>query len=269
MSNLAQRVWSSVILATIFLAATIAGGAPFVVLVTIMASIFWAEWTDMKMPGRDDRLQMTGILALIAIALVVLVLPPEAVAPGLVAVLAGFSAVTVLLRDPRGIGGFVYAALLLAALALLRGEWGDRAGLVAILFLVAIVWATDIGAYFVGRSVGGPKLAPRVSPKKTISGAIGGLGAAVAAGVLVHLAFGVRSAGTAALLAILLSVLAQAGDLFESWIKRRAGVKDSSNVIPGHGGMMDRVDGLVFAAIGLWVAGAASAGIATPSRAFF
>src|SRR5207244_9116237 len=118
----------------------------------------------------------------------------------------------------------------------------------ALIFLFAVVWSTDIAAYFAGRALGGPKLAPSVSPKKTWSGAIAGLAAAIA------IAIGVANfgglAGTLALsaIAVMLSVVAQAGDLFESALKRRFGAKDSGHLIPGHGGLMDRLDGFVAAA---------------------
>ncbi|MCR9122733.1 MAG: phosphatidate cytidylyltransferase [Phyllobacteriaceae bacterium] len=269
MSNLATRVWSGVVLGTIFIAVTIAGGTPFVMFITLIAAIFWVEWTDMKMPGSDDRLQPVGILALIGLAVIVLFAPPAAKTILLLAVLAAFAVAAFGLKDRRAIGGFVYAALLLISLGLLRGDWGFEPGLAAIIFLVAVVWATDIGAYFVGRRVGGPKLAPRVSPNKTISGALGGLASAIVAALLVDALFGVSSFWAAIALALFLSVLSQAGDLFESWIKRRAGVKDSGRVIPGHGGVMDRVDGLVFAAIGLWFACVLRAGIDQPAHAFF
>lgn len=269
MSNLATRVWSGVVLGTIFLLATVMGGAPFVLLVTLIAAIFWSEWTDMKMPGADDRLQPVGIVALIGCAFVVLATPPAVQIPLLLVVFALFALSVVGLRDRQAIGGFVYAALLLISLASLRGHWGFQPGFEAIVFLAGTVWATDIGAYFVGRAVGGPKLAPRISPNKTISGALGGLGAAIVAGLVVHMVFGVTGWAVAAILAVFLSVLSQAGDLFESWIKRRAGVKDSGSVIPGHGGVMDRVDGLVFAAIGLWFACVLSRGMTEPARAFF
>ncbi|TIW34428.1 MAG: phosphatidate cytidylyltransferase, partial [Mesorhizobium sp.] len=133
--------------------------------------------------------------------------------------------------------GLAYASLSGLSLALLRN--GDRSGLIAILFLFAVVWATDIAAYFVGRAVGGPKLAPSISPGKTQSGALGGAVGGVVAGVLLASATGVGNLGTLGLVALALSVVAQAGDLFESWVKRRHGQKDSGNLIPGHGGVMD------------------------------
>jgi phosphatidate cytidylyltransferase len=115
------------------------------------------------------------------------------------------------------------------------------------LFIFAVVWATDILAYFVGRALKGPKLAPSISPGKTWSGAIGGTVSGVIAGSLVTLGVFSRLSFWTIVIAFLLSVASQIGDLFESFIKRQFGVKDSSRLIPGHGGVMDRVDGLVFA----------------------
>ncbi|MEQ8695283.1 MAG: phosphatidate cytidylyltransferase, partial [Bauldia litoralis] len=141
--------------------------------------------------------------------------------------------------------GVFYAAVFGLALLILRE--GDL-GLAAIAFVFAVVWATDIGAYFAGRAIGGPKLWPAVSPKKTWAGAIGGLVAAVIAGLATAAVVGLPLAGALVIVIVVMSVAGQAGDFFESFIKRRFGVKDSGTIIPGHGGMMDRVDGLVFAA---------------------
>jgi phosphatidate cytidylyltransferase len=125
---------------------------------------------------------------------------------------------------------------------------GPDYGFAAILFLFVIVWLTDIIAYFVGRSAGGPKLMPRVSPNKTWSGALGGTVAAVAGGVIVARQFGIDGLVPVAVIAFVLSVASQAGDLLESAIKRRFNAKDASQLIPGHGGLMDRLDGFVAAA---------------------
>lgn len=136
--------------------------------------------------------------------------------------------------------GVPYVGLTAVALIWLRDA--DAAGLRDVLFVLLVVWATDIAAYLVGRLVGGPRLAPRISPGKTWSGAAGGLAGAVLAGWLV--APGLSSV----LVAAGLSVVAQAGDLMESGIKRRFGVKDFGKLIPGHGGLLDRLDGVLTAA---------------------
>ena len=142
------------------------------------------------------------------------------------------------------VAGFIYA--LIPALALL---WiRDRApqGLELLLWVFIVTWTTDIGAYFAGRAIGGPKLAPRISPNKTIAGLVGGMISATLAGYAWAEAWSLS--GTLFWLAPLLAVAAQGGDLFESWMKRRAGVKDSGNWLPGHGGALDRLDGLVVVA---------------------
>jgi phosphatidate cytidylyltransferase len=129
-------------------------------------------------------------------------------------------------------------------------------GFVGLLFVFAVVWATDIGGYFVGRTVGGPKLWPGVSPKKTWAGAAGGLSASVAAAAIIaafdphkEIAALALKIGPLAVLGAVLSIAAQFGDLFESAVKRRFGVKDSSHLIPGHGGLMDRLDGFIAAIV--------------------
>jgi phosphatidate cytidylyltransferase len=151
-------------------------------------------------------------------------------------------------RDPAWIaGGVVYAGALLLASVYLREE--TPAGFVAIVFLFAVVWSADVAGYFAGRAFGGPKLAPSISPKKTWSGAIGGLFASIAAALAMAQVIGSNEFLRAALLGGMLSVAAQAGDLFESRIKRRFDVKDSGGLIPGHGGVMDRLDGYLAAAV--------------------
>jgi phosphatidate cytidylyltransferase len=142
--------------------------------------------------------------------------------------------------------GLAYIALAGAALLWLRRDPG--AGRADVLFLLLVVWAGDIGAYLIGRWIGGPRLAPRISPGKTWSGAIGGLLAAVAAGMLVAHLLSDAATWRAVVIAAVLGVVAQAGDLLESFVKRRLEVKDSGQLIPGHGGLFDRLDGVLAAA---------------------
>ena len=146
--------------------------------------------------------------------------------------------------------GIVYLGIPVAALAHYRGD--TTAGLILVFWLVALVAATDIGGYFVGRTVGGPKLWPAISPGKTWSGTLGGWGLAAVVG----LGFGLFAPGwelwPTVTLSLLLAASSQIGDLAESWLKRRQGVKDSSRLIPGHGGILDRLDGLV-AAVNVYV----------------
>jgi phosphatidate cytidylyltransferase len=143
--------------------------------------------------------------------------------------------------------GLFYVALAGAALLWLRDD--PISGRADVVFLLLVVWANDIGAYGVGRWFGGPRLAPRISPGKTWSGAAGGVLAAVVLGLLAaHLLSHTGTAWRAALAAALLGVVAQAGDLLESFVKRRIAVKDSGHLIPGHGGLFDRLDGVLAAA---------------------
>jgi len=122
-------------------------------------------------------------------------------------------------------------------------------GLHIALWLPLTVIAADVGAYFAGRFIGGPKLAPRISPNKTISGAVGGQVAAVIVGTAYAAIAGVGSIPLIALVSFLVAIVSQAGDLTESAAKRRYGVKDSSSLIPGHGGLLDRFDGLIAAVL--------------------
>jgi len=144
------------------------------------------------------------------------------------------------------IAGLVYAAVAFIAPMLLRAD--AEHGFAALVFLFAIVWMTDIMGYAVGRAIGGAKLWPAVSPNKTRSGAIGGLAGALAAGIVIAASLSLAVLPIA-ILSVILSMVAQAGDLFESAIKRRFGAKDTSHLIPGHGGLMDRLDGFITAAL--------------------
>jgi len=147
------------------------------------------------------------------------------------------------------LGGGVKGALMVAGpilvLGAIAGLWfiRDRLGVTAALWVFGMVWATDIGAYFAGRAFGGARLAPKISPSKTWSGLIGGMVAAL----IVSATLGDRGGitGVPLWIGLVMGLLAQLGDLGESWMKRRAGVKDSGKLIPGHGGLFDRVDGLL------------------------
>jgi phosphatidate cytidylyltransferase len=142
--------------------------------------------------------------------------------------------------------GSIYIGLSATMLVVLRGDGAEAA-----LLPVVLVIATDIGAYFAGRTIGGPKIAPSISPSKTWAGLVGGmLASGLAATLPAFLFVGGATAGKLLLVqlfgfGLIAAVCAQVGDFFESWMKRRAGVKDSGNLIPGHGGLFDRIDGLL------------------------
>lgn len=247
MSDLRLRVISAVILGPLVLGIAYWGGAAFAVLILIAAGLFLREWFTMTGTRDATAPAIAGYLAL-ALAGVAFHLGYPGAALALVAggavaayIFSGFNV------SGRWAGeGVLYSGLSLYALLAARS--GDD-GHIFLLFLLMVVWATDICAYFSGRAIGGPKLWPKVSPKKTWSGALGGLLFAILFGTGLVAAFGQENLVGWAALAALLSVVSQAGDLLESAVKRRFDVKDSSNLIPGHGGIMDRVDGLVAAAI--------------------
>jgi len=155
--------------------------------------------------------------------------------------------------------GALYAGAMLAAPLVIRAD--AELGFVAMIFLFAVVWATDVAAYFAGRLMGGPKLCPAVSPNKTWSGAVAGTLAGIAAGLAVAAVADVGWLAVIAAVGLVLSIFAQLGDLFESSLKRRFGVKDASHAIPGHGGLMDRLDGFLAAALVAALVGLARGGI--------
>ncbi|MFZ2099574.1 MAG: phosphatidate cytidylyltransferase [Oricola sp.] len=270
MSNLKARMLSALVLGAVVLIATFAGGWMFAVVSTAIAMLVWAEWVDVVCPNGDDRIRLLGFFFLGLVFLGALFAPNGAMPVIWASATVLFAVASVILVGGMwSVAGFLYSGGALVALIMLRESGASASGLVALLFLFAAVWSTDIGAYFAGRHFGGPKIATAISPNKTWSGAIGGLTAAVIAAIIVFLIAGLHSLALAAALAAILSVVSQVGDFFESWVKRRAGVKDSSRIIPGHGGVMDRVDGLVFAAIALWILCILASGFARPSAAFF
>jgi phosphatidate cytidylyltransferase len=160
-------------------------------------------------------------------------------------------------------GGVLYAAMLLIPAVMLRSDpaWG----FIAIIWLFAVVWAEDTGAFFTGRFFGGPKLAVSISPGKTWSGAAGGTIAGILAGNIVILVAGIPWRPAHLALAFAVAVAAQLGDLLESAIKRRFAVKDASSLVPGHGGLMDRVDGFLFAAVLALAIGFVHGGVRSPA----
>ncbi|MDG4897809.1 phosphatidate cytidylyltransferase [Mesorhizobium sp. WSM4976] len=269
MSNLQQRVISAIVMAALTLVLTWLGGLPFRLFCAGITALIFYEWTHMARPGNGAAL---GLLpeALILVFIGALIAGVPALwLLLLVAMLVAVAAVAARIREAAHweASGVAYAALSSFSLAYLRDD--NHSGLMAILFLFAVVWATDIAAYFVGRAVGGPKLAPSISPGKTQSGAVGGAVGGLVAGLLLAIAAGAGNLVQLGLAALALSIVSQVGDLFESWVKRRHGAKDSSNLIPGHGGVMDRVDGLVAAAFALYVIGWVSAGAEHPALGLF
>jgi phosphatidate cytidylyltransferase len=269
--NLALRVASAAVLGPAVLALTYLGGWPFLALCFLGALGILYEWTLLTVGSLEPRILIPGVIGLLAAAFFVGAALPN-VALGVTVVSAAVAALIAFSARGDGArlqaaswaaGGVVYAAAALLGPALLRRD--PQWGLGALLFLFATVWATDIFAFGCGRLLGGPLLSPSISPKKTWSGAIGGLVGGVAAGLGVAYTIGVGKLGIIGAMTLLLSVLAQAGDLLESAVKRRFDAKDTGTLIPGHGGLMDRMDGFLVAALAALVVGAIRHGTAAPA----
>jgi phosphatidate cytidylyltransferase len=241
--NLSTRIIAAAVLIPLAIAIAYAGGWLWASLVTLAAIGLYVEWLMVVGLVADRRVVATGVVAL---ALAGLCLAIGRIDAALVVLGVGLVAVALLTPAQRNwsVLGFLYAAVAEIASVLLRLD--PVKGFAALVFVLVIVWVTDSGGYFAGRGIGGPKLWPRVSPKKTWAGAIGGFAASLAvAGAFAALDLG--KAGPLLMISGVLSVVSQLGDLFESAVKRRFGVKDSSQIIPGHGGLLDRLDGFVAA----------------------
>jgi phosphatidate cytidylyltransferase len=241
--NLLVRVGVALVLAPLAIALAYAGGWMWTALVTLAAGGLYLEWLMIVGAARHRRVAVAGIVAL---AMVGVCLGFGRIDASLLVLALGLAGVALLSPDRRqwAAAGFLYAASAEVASVLVRLDQ-DR-GFVALILILLVVWVTDIGGYFAGRGIGGPKLWPRISPRKTWAGAIGGFTAslAVAGGFA---ALGIAKTGPVLWLGAILSIASQLGDLFESAVKRRFGVKDSSHLIPGHGGLLDRLDGYVAA----------------------
>lgn len=261
--NLLLRVGSSAVLAPIAIGIAYYGGWPFAVFWTAAAIAVWWEWTRLVHPAGHLGVLVTGICALVIQALLLMI--DRADVAVMIAALGALGAAIISARNAVWTAaGVVYASLLMIAPVMLRGE--DRIGFFAIIFVFAVVWGTDIAAYFTGRAIGGPKLAPSISPNKTWSGAIGGIIAAVLAGSAVAAPSNLRAIVAIALIAAVLSIVSQAGDLFESHMKRVFNAKDSGAIIPGHGGVMDRLDGFATAVVAALAIGAVRGGWNAPAQ---
>jgi phosphatidate cytidylyltransferase len=258
-AELKLRVASGTVLAAIALAANALGGVSFAVLVTVVGAIALWEWTGITGAVEPFWMRVAAILCLCA-GLLALGLTASRWGFWLLGAVAAAALIAGLVNSAaRWTGlGLLYVAVPATAFMALRGA--EPYGWIAVLFVIVIVAASDTGAYFGGRAIGGPKLWARVSPKKTWSGALSGLAAAVIAGGLIAMLTGTAGFGTGMALGCVLSIAAQAGDLLESSIKRRFGAKDSGRIIPGHGGVLDRVDGLFTAAALAWLLAALELG---------
>lgn len=248
--DLSTRLLSALVLTTIALIDFWQGGIWVTALVALVTALMIWEFRRMLVP--DLKLSDPTLWAMIGLgAASILATGMVSLTAGAAVLLVGLGPLAFLSVRRRGwmLFGLVYIVFAMAILVELRRD--PAQGFNQVLWLVSVVIAADAGAYFAGRLIGGPKLWPAVSPNKTWAGALGGLALALSVGA------GFKGSGAIALpwliaLSGLLAVASQLGDLLESWLKRKVGVKDSSRLIPGHGGLLDRFDGLLGA---LWAFG--------------
>jgi phosphatidate cytidylyltransferase len=236
-SELQTRIIVGVILIVAAVLAEYFGGIFLWLLVVLMALGIMSEWS--RLTGRQEN----RMLAMYALSVPLAIMSPWAAGASFLAlglIIGAAMFVAVFDRSLKLAAGVFYAGF--PALAIIYIREIDN-GILIVFWTLALVWATDIGAYFSGRAIGGPKLAPQYSPNKTWAGLIGGVALTAVVSYVLHLYWGLPF--YLVLLSIPLAVLAQMGDLFESGLKRKAGAKDSGTIFPGHGGVMDRLDGLI------------------------
>jgi phosphatidate cytidylyltransferase len=252
------------VLALLAIGVAVLGGWPFALFWSAAAiGVLW-EWTSLVAAADRRSILMTGGGALVLT--LALVSSSHFVAAMIVLAMGTLAAAAMAPSGQRfwAAGGIPYAGALAFAPIVLRTD--HEHGFWAVIVLFAVVWATDIAAYFVGRAVGGSKLMPRVSPSKTWAGAAAGMVAAIVAALAVAHVAAPTSLFAIAGLAVVLSICAQLGDLFESLLKRRFGAKDSGRLIPGHGGLMDRLDGFFAASVMAASIGLIRGGFESPGR---
>lgn len=261
-NNLVLRVSSAVVMVPLALGAAYLGSFTFLIFWTIAAlGVLW-EWDGLVCAHDKKPVFTIGCVTIIGASLLWAINRPI---PALILIALGLLGVATLASKVRRawcVAGLAYAGAMLMATLALRAD--PSLGFWAIVFVFMVVWSTDIVAYAAGRVLGGPKLMQRVSPKKTWTGAIGGLAAGIVGGMAVAKLAEIDNVAALGLVAFVLSVASQAGDLLESAIKRQFSVKDTSWLIPGHGGLMDRLDGFITASVAAIIVGIFHGGIKAP-----
>lgn len=251
-TELKLRIVSALVMAAVVLAVTWLGGHSFVLLWAVAAMLVILEFTRICSNAIP---KFPKIAAIICMLLIIIAWISNDHSTAFIIFGVGFFVLALwelfLNKSLWSATGLIYASLPFFAIIELRGSSNNS--LLAIIVLFACVWGADIFAYIAGRSIGGPKLAPKISPKKTWAGFIGSLFGAVFLSWSVIAYAGYKPSLVFILIVIVLAVISQIGDLVESSFKRQFGVKDSGNIIPGHGGVLDRIDGLIFAAILFWL----------------
>ncbi len=255
-ADLGTRAIAGVVVAGLAAGVIVLGGWYFALVMMVIVVLMAWEWAKLTMGQSQKRYAFVGVILLPLLLMALLQLAVRTAPNPTLALVGGGLGAVLLLTSAfliRRVGGWperlwavigiVYLGVPAVAFLALRDLPN---GMQLVFWLVIVVVATDVFAYLVGRSLGGPRLAPKISPGKTWSGLVGGAtGATILGGIFAFLAgWGWLQGGC---FGLVLALVAQSGDLFESFIKRRAGVKDSGRLIPGHGGMLDRLDGYLFA----------------------
>lgn len=255
--ELGLRIAAAAVLIPVVLAIVWLGGWWFAALLLLAGGLMAQEWCAIVHPGSSVQLAL-HLLAVLAAAILSGIFGGAAATLGIAAIwlVAGLQAHRVSERRFWAFAGVPYVALPVVALVALRSD--PAFGLTAVVWLMVVVWSADTAAYAAGRGIGGPKLAPAISPNKTWAGLGGAAVGAAVAGGLVGWIMELPWLLPVVLVAAVLGVVEQLGDLFESSLKRQHGVKDSGTIIPGHGGMLDRVDGLVAATLAAVLIGMAN-----------
>ncbi|WP_455466684.1 phosphatidate cytidylyltransferase [Bartonella sp. B39] len=268
MSNLISRTLTAIVFGIIALSLTWLGGTIFFLFAWLIGGFILYEWIRITKEKWHVSQKILASIFYLVFGSFLLTGAPASLILCVLVVLAAMLAIGSVKKGSWVFSGFLYASFPVVALCFLRGY--EMLGFQVVIFLFTIVWGTDIAGYFSGRAFGGPKLAPQFSPNKTWAGAIGGTFVGVSGGILVaYRFFDVSVVGFfVPLLSLILSIVSQLSDLGQSWLKRKFSVKDSSSLLPGHGGFMDRMDGLVGAAFLLYLIGSFMSDMDTPFNLF-
>lgn len=241
------RVVSAAVMLPFILSAVYFGFPAFDLVLVAAALLMAREWARLTGRGRH-RIAAVGLSVAVVVMLLLVVLGFGFERIALVTVLAAIGLYALARLSGYESALWMAAGVLAIGVPCMAIDWlrnGPGDGQSTVFWILAVVWATDTGAYAFGRMIGGPRLAPRISPNKTWAGLAGGMGSAAVTGGVVGALLGAIDPMVAALVAAALAVVAQCGDLGESIVKRHFGVKDTGTLIPGHGGLLDRVDGLL------------------------
>ena len=264
-ADLVPRLGSAAVIVAVIATALYFGGWVYAALMVVIFGLLYREWEQMVtlQPLRPFGMVLIALLGLAALAFPAFGVAGTAAVMAVAVIVSVFGGAAL---APWRIGGLVFFGLVLVAVLTMRGPTG--LGIVAGWYLGLVIAFNDSGAFFTGRVIGGPKLAPKISPAKTWSGAIGGLVIGTVIGVAYWLTFVHSPWWIGLIFSVILGLVGQAGDLTESAIKRIFRVKDSGDIIPGHGGFMDRLDSVSFGALFVFVIGLVHGGMSDVAAGF-